>query len=266
MATVRQALDQEDQMPVTDLQGTITKVSERKSGEGKYGEWSLQFLTMEDGSDSIPVMAKNRDEDFSELQGKRVSISAVKSKQHGWVGAESFDNEYKGEVQRVVKLTPAGQIEEVGNSGSSKQKSSQPENGKGKMDLESYLDVLSRVHHRCRSIEPNDAQAAAALANTAMIALTQNRVEIRNGEAPSEDNEQSKPESTNEQSLKTLREELGEHSLSEIQFLDYVNRKAGKEWGELDELPQAYISKALERFAQNGVEFQIEIMESVENA
>lgn len=104
-----------DAMPVLGLTATVTHVAERKSGKSKFGSWSIQFLTLEDDTGTISVMAKDRPEDFSEFGwiGRRVVILAHKSDKHGWQGALAHDNDYKDKhnPERVIKLTKTGQIE-----------------------------------------------------------------------------------------------------------------------------------------------------------
>lgn len=102
-------------MPVLDLTATVTHIAERKSGTSKYGSWSIQFVTLEDDTGKISVMAKDRPEDFAEFDwiGKRVIIAAHKSDKHGWQGALAHDNDYKAKQnpERVIKLTKTGRIE-----------------------------------------------------------------------------------------------------------------------------------------------------------
>ena len=113
--TIQDVHQMPDAMPVLHLTATITDIAERKSGESKFGPWSIQFLTLEDTTGKISVMAKDRPEDFSAFDwiGKQVVIAAHKSDKHGWQGALAFDNDYKDKhnPERVIKLTKTGQIE-----------------------------------------------------------------------------------------------------------------------------------------------------------
>ncbi len=113
--TIQEIHELPDAMPVLDLAATVAHIAERKSGTSKYGSWSIQFLTLEDGTGRISVMAKDRPEDFAELDwiGKRVVVSAYKSDKHGWQGALAHDNDYKDKAhpERVIKLTRTGRIE-----------------------------------------------------------------------------------------------------------------------------------------------------------
>jgi len=112
--TIQEIYELPDAMPVLDLTATVTHVAERKSGTSKYGSWSIQFLTLADDTGQISVMAKDRPEDFAELDwiGKPVIIAAHKSAKHGWQGALAHDNDYKAKAhpERVVKLTRTGRI------------------------------------------------------------------------------------------------------------------------------------------------------------
>jgi len=113
--TIQDVHELPDAMPVLDLTATVTHITERKSGTSNYGPWSIQFLILEDDTGKISVMAKDRPEDFAELDwiGKQVVISAHKSDKHGWQGALAHDNDYKDKnnPERVIKLTKTGQLE-----------------------------------------------------------------------------------------------------------------------------------------------------------
>lgn len=113
--TIQDVHEMPDAMPVLDLTATVTQIAERKSGTSNYGPWSIQFLTLEDDTGKISVMAKDRPEDFTEFDwiGKQVVITAHKSDKHGWQGALAHDNDYKDKnhPERVIKLTKTGQIE-----------------------------------------------------------------------------------------------------------------------------------------------------------
>jgi len=100
----------QDGMPVTDLKVRVVGVYDRKTGSGEYGEWSIQNMKVQDESGDIVVTCKNVP-DLSHLKEKKIILSATKSDKHGWVGLVAYDNEYKGNIQRNIKMTGACSVE-----------------------------------------------------------------------------------------------------------------------------------------------------------
>ncbi|MFA6972503.1 MAG: hypothetical protein WC208_14055 [Gallionella sp.] len=96
------------------ISGKITRVWDKKSGTGDYGEWSFQNIVITDDTGDMTVCLKNRkDELTSQDVDKAITIKA-KETTKGILGVkvEKETWEKNGEPQEAIKviITPSGVI------------------------------------------------------------------------------------------------------------------------------------------------------------
>ena len=99
----------EDSMPVTELTVKVTEIYTRKDGTSEFGPWSFQDIKVEDETGEIYIKCKNVAE-MEVLKNQRVTFSAVQSKQYGWVGLKTKDEEWQDKITRKLQLTSACDI------------------------------------------------------------------------------------------------------------------------------------------------------------
>lgn len=93
------------------IQAKLTKVYERKTGKGQYGEWSLQNGEIQDDSGVMKILFKQLPSQ-EHLQGKTMIFKSMEGK-HGLKGVECKKNEYKGKTTLELHVSNAALI--VGN-------------------------------------------------------------------------------------------------------------------------------------------------------
>lgn len=98
-------------MVIPRVEVRITKVYERKTGKGQYGEWSLQNGEVEDSTGRMKVLFKQLPSQ-AHLQGKTMIFKSMEGK-HGLKGVEVKKNEYNGKTTLELHVSNAALI--VGN-------------------------------------------------------------------------------------------------------------------------------------------------------
>lgn len=97
------------------IQGKIIRVYEKKAGQGDYGPWSFQNVTIEDDSGQGTICLKNRDDELTTADVDRsITIQSQETK-NGVLGVKIEQEEYKdkqGQAQTVIKaiITKAARI------------------------------------------------------------------------------------------------------------------------------------------------------------
>ena len=189
--TIAELLKQPDRaMVVQPVTAKVTEVGPRKVGEGQYGPWSVQQLLLEDVTGKIRAACWGRD-DLAALKGETVVVSARKGDK-GWMGCQVKDNTFTGAdgAQKTVKqidlkadgviksvvepAPPPPQSQEAPKQAATLSQTALP----GAISFWEYLQTMELVHGSAMALEPNDAQARAALVNTAMIAVVSGKLKL----------------------------------------------------------------------------------------
>lgn len=92
-----------DKQPIGSFTVKITRVYERNEGEGKFGPWSFQNASTEEG-----VLIKfDGHPDRSNLEGKEVSFEAYTNKSSQYISPKAEVREKDGKVYRSIRITKA---------------------------------------------------------------------------------------------------------------------------------------------------------------
>ena len=94
---------------VTLTRGTLTKLFPRKAGESSAGPWSIQKGEITDGKTTIAVMFKDREEVPQSWRHRDILIECHKGEK-GFSGVYAEDDNYKGTVTRILKVTKTGEV------------------------------------------------------------------------------------------------------------------------------------------------------------
>lgn len=131
VTTVVQLLDRDEYangQTVMCVKGKLTGIFEKKSGENANGPWELQNGELTDSTGKIPVSFSGNSQPTS-AKNRSVTISAIQSEKHGWIGVKIEDREYEkdGKTVRVrqLKVTSTGLVEYEG--GTPQESSSKPQ-------------------------------------------------------------------------------------------------------------------------------------------
>jgi len=197
-------------MIVQPVIAKVTQVEQRRTGDGQYGPWSVQNLLLEDVTGKIRCACWGRI-DLAPLLNQTVLIGAKKGEK-GWSGCSVKDNTFTatkgpntGKTQTVkqIDLQDGGFLEIAGQAPAAPPATdtsippSGPDNyGKtadmllkkpptapqvalpGAISFWDYLQTMELVHGSAMALEPSEGQARAALVNTAMIALTNGKLQL----------------------------------------------------------------------------------------
>lgn len=107
LSTVQEALASEIDEPVLAIRGTLTKLFNPMTGEGQYGEWSLQNGELKDATGSIKVVFDGREQVPGDYRGKVIELRCTKSQKGGWTGVKRI-------VDKKDKKTPKLSISSKG--------------------------------------------------------------------------------------------------------------------------------------------------------
>jgi len=95
-----------------DVEGVIENVYDRSTGEGEFGEWSLQNIMLADSTGKIKCVLKNRDELGKACEGKYVKFSSnFNEKANKKVGVKIALNVYKGKETVELQATRSAGME-----------------------------------------------------------------------------------------------------------------------------------------------------------
>lgn len=96
------------------ISGKITRVWDKKSGTGDYGEWSFQNIVVTDDTGDMTVCLKNRKDELTNQDVDKAITIRAKETTKGILGVkvEKESWEKDGEPQEKVKvvITPSGVI------------------------------------------------------------------------------------------------------------------------------------------------------------
>lgn len=107
-----------DGAPVDSISGIIENVYERHTGKNSKGRhYSLQNAFVKDQTGKIKVLLDGRKEWPKSLEGKAVTVSAVRGS-NGLEGVFAKDDNYKGNSSRIVKVTDVAKVTVSGGNGS----------------------------------------------------------------------------------------------------------------------------------------------------
>lgn len=126
----------DDEQQVLCVRGIVTKLYDRKAGEGTKGPWSFQNFTLKDGEDLFPVTLNNRDALPKNFKDKLVQISCRQGDK-GWTGVKVKLNEYDGKdgekvSNLVLWVTKSAEIELLDESASRPADSEPPSGPSGR--------------------------------------------------------------------------------------------------------------------------------------
>jgi hypothetical protein len=144
---------------VNSFSGTVTKVSDHKSGKSEKGPWSFQHLRVSDGKgDDIKVTLKDRPEVPKSFLNSSVLIQAHNGDK-GWSGVKAVDDTYNDKTERILWVTGSAKISngEPETNGSANQSSPPPPaqnipvagSGDPVKDTRTFLGRLSNLYGMC---------------------------------------------------------------------------------------------------------------------
>jgi len=108
-----------DKAVVYAFEGTVKKTFQRSAGTNTNGDWSIESAIVADAAgDEIKVMVKDRAPMGFQV-GQFLNFEAHKGDK-GYSGLYAEDDEYKGNVRRILRATPTCHINFAG-SGQSRQ-------------------------------------------------------------------------------------------------------------------------------------------------
>jgi hypothetical protein len=111
------------------FEGQITKIFKRSEGENAHGKWSIESVMAKDASGAeIKLMLKDR-EPCPYGVGTSIRVEAYKGDK-GYSGLYAEDDDYKGKVTRILRVTPTADLSRVDEAPSQRQApASQPNDG-----------------------------------------------------------------------------------------------------------------------------------------
>ena len=114
--TINEVLKLDDKEVIPSIRGVVSGVYARKEGiHAQHGPWSFQDLKLSQGGTDIYVKVESH-EDLSYVKGKEVVIHCWKSDK-GMSGVYAFDDTYKGETRRKIRVTKSGTIADSSAAG-----------------------------------------------------------------------------------------------------------------------------------------------------
>jgi hypothetical protein len=147
------------------LKALVVKVGDRKVGQGNFGEWSMQAISLRDNTGEIQAVIWNRPE-LSHLNGKEVHLSALNSEGKGWSGAMVEDRSYQAKdgsrkTARQIKASGIFLLEQVGADpaqGQSRQpvqQTAEPPAKSFQPTWDEYSIVARHAHDLALTMEPD---------------------------------------------------------------------------------------------------------------
>jgi hypothetical protein len=94
------------------IQGTITYIGSRKTGEGQHGPYSFQTIALTDEKgEKLDVKLVNRPEVFAaEWKGKRVQINSTINARNNRTGLAALVEEHEGKTYQKAKATATAEM------------------------------------------------------------------------------------------------------------------------------------------------------------
>jgi hypothetical protein len=94
---------------VPSTKGKVIEVGKLFSGTNDKGPWSLQTITIDDGSNKIKAKLWNRDELAKTWKGVEVYLCCVQGEK-GLHGIKAEDDTYKGATTRIITVTGKAEL------------------------------------------------------------------------------------------------------------------------------------------------------------
>lgn len=104
-------LDHKEVVP--SVRGILKSVFKPNAGTNDHGPWSIQNVMLKDSSGEIKVSLRNRDEIPLTAKGQAILIECNDGDK-GKTGVYAEDDDYRGKVERIIKVTGSAKIE-IGN-------------------------------------------------------------------------------------------------------------------------------------------------------
>lgn len=94
--------------PIPRIIGTLTKVYDRKTGEGKFGPWSLQNGEIQDETGVVSIVFSGLP-DMTDKRGQEITFRSNQSKK-GLTGIVMEENTYNGVTKPQLKVSASALI------------------------------------------------------------------------------------------------------------------------------------------------------------
>ncbi len=106
-------------MPIVATEATMTKIGQRHTGVGQYGQWALQDIELTDGQSKMIAVFADRDEMPADQVGQRISLISYNGK-NGLTGVKTKVRKGKkqGEADELVLyVTATAEVTKAANFG-----------------------------------------------------------------------------------------------------------------------------------------------------
>lgn len=101
------------------LEGQITFIGQRRSGEGEHGEWSFQTIAITDPKgDKLDVKLKDREEMKPHWKGKTVRIASTINSKNNRTGLYAVTEQHEGKTYYKAKATGSAMIVDLAEAAS----------------------------------------------------------------------------------------------------------------------------------------------------
>lgn len=111
IASIRDVLGMPAGVAFEGVAGVVTGMTEYKTGENKYGPWSIQNVTITDGPNKVKVKVVNHPEMTREWMNSKVTFLAGAGQKGQPVGLKTDIDTYKGVSSVIVALNENGRID-----------------------------------------------------------------------------------------------------------------------------------------------------------
>ncbi len=108
--TLEQINELENKEPIPRFVGTITKVWDQKTGDGQYGVWCLQNLTVQQGETEMVVTWTGEDPFDAGSEGYTYSFECTTDKHEKLVGVMRDIRTSKGKTYKGIKVDNRSKI------------------------------------------------------------------------------------------------------------------------------------------------------------
>jgi hypothetical protein len=116
-------LDHKETVP--SIRGIIKAVFKPNTGSNDKGPWSIQNVVIKDGSGEIKVSLRNHEIEVPASAKNQPILIACKESDKGKTGVYAEDDEYRGKVERILKVTGSATVQ-IGNGSVQAQSTPEP--------------------------------------------------------------------------------------------------------------------------------------------
>lgn len=111
VSPIAEVLGMQAGTPIEAVAGVVVAITEYKTGQNRYGDWSIQNVTITDGQARLKVKVVNHQEVTKEWMNHRLFfIAGVGKKAGGTVGLKVELDTYKNVTSTIVSCTEAGSL------------------------------------------------------------------------------------------------------------------------------------------------------------